>query len=153
VPHCAPGGIAIAPARWNEAFTLFQLSRRVFGSDAHPFIELLGQLTLPGYVHLKASDRASLVGLAFGEVGRHRDAAWIIALGVLPAYRSRGVGATLLAACEGALAFPVLRLCVRVGNHPAIALYERSGYRNMELIPRYYLDGGDAYLMEKQRPA
>jgi ribosomal protein S18 acetylase RimI-like enzyme len=144
-------GITIASTRWNEAYTLFQVSRQIFGVDAHPFLELLGQLTLPGFVHLKAADGSQIIGLAIGEKGRLKDAVWVSALGVLSSYRRRGIGGALLAACEDALDYPCVRLCVRLSNRPAITLYENSGYTRVKVMPRYYLDGEDAYMMEKRR--
>ncbi len=38
---------------------------------------------------------------------------------------------------------------VRVSNTPAIELYKKSGYRIVYTRKNYYLDGEDAYVMEK----
>jgi ribosomal-protein-alanine N-acetyltransferase len=70
-----------------------------------------------------------------------------------PAKQGRGLGRFLLGASEqaasarGAL---VMRLEVRTDNAVAIALYEKSGYRNFAAIDDYYEDGGSALRFEKE---
>lgn len=70
-----------------------------------------------------------------------------------PAQHGRGLGRLLLGASEraakarGAIA---LRLEVRVDNARAIALYEKSGYRNFAKVADYYEDGTSAWRFEKQ---
>jgi ribosomal-protein-alanine N-acetyltransferase len=39
---------------------------------------------------------------------------------------------------------------VRVSNEPAIRLYEKLGFRKVQRIRFYYLDGEDAWLMAKE---
>ncbi|MCC6033023.1 MAG: ribosomal-protein-alanine acetyltransferase, partial [Desulfurococcaceae archaeon] len=38
----------------------------------------------------------------------------------------------------------------RVSNEPAIRLYEKLGFRKVQRIRFYYLDGEDAWLMAKE---
>ena len=73
----------------------------------------------------------------------------IATIGVLPEYRGRGIGGVLLQACEGRLKMPRVRLNVRVSNLSAIHLYQRMGYRQVSIWPRYYQDGEDALILEK----
>ena len=72
-------------------------------------------------------------------------------LAVAPAYRRRGVARALLAALEQALdARQVGSLCleVRAGNAPAIALYEKLGFRQVGRRKNYYrAEHEDALLM------
>ena len=72
-------------------------------------------------------------------------------LAVAPAYRRRGVARALLAALEQALdARQVGSLCleVRAGNAPAIALYEKLGFREVGRRKNYYrAEHEDALLM------
>ena len=72
-------------------------------------------------------------------------------LAVAPAYRRRGVARALLAALEQALdARQVGSLCleVRAGNAPAIALYEKLGFREVGRRKNYYPESKeDAVLM------
>lgn len=67
-------------------------------------------------------------------------------------YRGKGVAKKLMQAMhEEARRLGATRclLEVRVGNAPAIALYEGFGYRRYGVRKRYYSDGEDAALMEK----
>jgi ribosomal protein S18 acetylase RimI-like enzyme len=68
------------------------------------------------------------------------------------AFRGQGIAAALLDdAEEGAFEAgrAVMRLEVARGNAPAIALYRRAGYHEVETLPGYYDDGSDAVRMEK----
>ena len=85
---------------------------------------------------------------------RLRRAGHIISIAVLPEYRRRGIGRTLLTK-----AMENLRehyncsetfLEVRVSNKEAIKLYESMGFVKVEVLKRYYMDGEDAYLMAKK---
>ena len=82
------------------------------------------------------------------------DEGYIGNVAVLPAWRRRGIGDALLdrAECfarERTLAF--LTLEVRAANTPAIALYEKHGFRRVGLRRGYYSDPKeDALLMTKE---
>jgi ribosomal protein S18 acetylase RimI-like enzyme len=71
---------------------------------------------------------------------------------VLPDYRRRGIGTALLQVCEANIRLPSVRLNVRVSNDQAIRLYKQLGYFQVGLWPRYYQDGEDALILEKQIP-
>jgi ribosomal-protein-alanine N-acetyltransferase len=82
---------------------------------------------------------------------RQDNRAELDSMAVHPDARRRGAGSALLqavvawAARHGAR---TLALEVRVGNTPAIRLYEKFGFRRMGLRPRYYADPEeDALLM------
>jgi ribosomal protein S18 acetylase RimI-like enzyme len=68
---------------------------------------------------------------------------------VLPEYRGRGIGATLLEACEAQIPVNKIRLCVRPSNDVAIRLYERFGYTKVGEWTKYYQDDESALVMEK----
>jgi ribosomal-protein-alanine N-acetyltransferase len=82
---------------------------------------------------------------------------WLIAgelqiqnLATLPAMRRRGIAARLLEhviARSSALALTSVWLEVRVGNKPAITLYERFGFSACGNRSAYYPDGEDALIM------
>jgi len=75
----------------------------------------------------------------------------ILSIGTHPDHRRTGIGAKLLAhALDGARAIgaTLATLEVRRGNQPAIALYERAGFRTVHVRARYYQDdGADALVM------
>ncbi len=68
-------------------------------------------------------------------------------------YRKRGMAKALMDALhEKAKALGAKRclLEVRVSNLPAISLYEKYGYEKYGVRKRYYADGEDAFVMQKQ---
>jgi [ribosomal protein S18]-alanine N-acetyltransferase len=77
----------------------------------------------------------------------------ILAIATHPDHRRAGVGAALLAyaLAEGRAArCGLATLEVRRGNTPAIALYERAGFRTVHVRRQYYQDNGeDALVMLK----
>lgn len=146
-----PGSLAaIQPATWRDLNSLRQLERVCFPRDAWPLLELVGVLTLPNVVRLKAEADSQLVGFIAGDVRSAEHLAWIATIGVLPDYRGRGIGRLLLEACEAQIHEPRVRLCVRVSNKTAIQLYLGSAYQRAGLWSNYYQDGEDALVMEKQ---
>ncbi len=119
--------------------------------DAWPFLDLLAALSLPGMVRLKAVIGDQLVGFILGEPKPLRQMAWIATIAVLPEYRGRGIGSSLLVACEAALTQPRIRLSVRASNEIALKMYTTFHYHQVGLWPRYFRDGEDAIVMEKLR--
>lgn len=139
----------IQQASWRDLQALHHLERACFAKDAWPMLDLLGVLTFPGMVHLKADWEGKMVGFIGGETRDHQQTGWIITLGVLEEYRGHGIAKALLEECERKLATRTIRLCVRVGNEPAIWLYKNAGYIQVEIWPQYYRGGEDALVFEK----
>jgi [ribosomal protein S18]-alanine N-acetyltransferase len=74
----------------------------------------------------------------------------ILAIATHPDRRRGGVGAALLhhaLAAGRAAGCPRALLEVRRGNAPAIALYQRAGFRTVHVRAGYYADGEDALVM------
>ena len=67
-----------------------------------------------------------------------------------PARRRARIAARLRALRARATAAIALRLEVRYDNAPAIALYEKLGYREFGRYPGYYADGAEALRFEKR---
>jgi len=144
------GSIKIEDAGWRDLNALRRLEQICFPKDAWPLWDLLGVLTFPNVVRLKAVDGEQMVGFIAGDIRQAEQIAWIATIGVLPEYRGRGIGAALLEACEVRLNMPRVRLNVRVSNHPALHLYRKFSYQEVGIWPRYYQDGEDAYILEKR---
>jgi len=122
-----------------------------FGRDAWGYGELLFMFAALGAVRLKAVGNHQLIGFICGDPRPADGFAWISTIGVHPDYRLRGIASRLLAECEARLEEARLRLTVRAGNAPAIALYEEFGYEEIDRWPRYYADGETGIVMEKAR--
>lgn len=93
-------------------------------------------------------------GRPVGYMGMYHvaDEGHITNIAVLPAWRGRGVASALLRsfvelAQSRELAF--LTLEVRAGNRGAIRLYEKFGFRQVGVRPRYYEYTEDALLMTR----
>ncbi len=139
----------ILPASWRDLNALRRLERACFTSDAWPLLDLIGVLSLPNVVRLKAAIDNEMVGFVAGDRRASKDLAWIATIGVLPAHRRRGIAAALLQTCENQLNVSRIRLSVRAENLSALHLYEGCGYQRVEIWPAYYQGGADAIVLEK----
>ena len=145
-----PGsGITIESATWRDIKDLFQLEKDCFQLDAWPLLDILGVLTIPQIIRLKAVDQEILVGFIAMDLRRSQKTAWIATLAVLPAYRKSGIGSTLLRISEDEVNLPRIRLSVRQSNQPAIQLYQKHGYQQIEVWKKYYKGGDNALVFEK----
>jgi [ribosomal protein S18]-alanine N-acetyltransferase len=74
----------------------------------------------------------------------------ILAIATHPDWRGRGIGARVLAhvidvACAAGCSLATLE--VRRSNRPAIAMYERSGFKTVHVRARYYQDDDEDALV------
>lgn len=141
--------IEYLPATLWDLGAVRELERISFELDAWPLIEMIGVLSLPGIERWKAVDNDRLAGFVAADPKRGEQLAWIATIAVHPDYRGRGIGAELLRIAEARCGMPRMRLMVRVSNHSAQRLYQRSGYVQVDVWPRYYFGGEDALVMEK----
>lgn len=146
-----PGsGVIIEPASWRDLNAVRHLEQVCFPQDAWPLWDLIGVLSFPNVVRLKAMADGRLVGFIGVDIRERENMAWIATVGVLPEFRGRGIGRRLLEASEARLGgVGRIRLSVRVSNETAIRLYERAGYTRAGIWGKYYTDGEDALVMEK----
>jgi ribosomal-protein-alanine N-acetyltransferase len=139
----------ILPASLRDLGALRKLEQACFGKDAWPVLDLIAVLTFPDVVRLKAVLDGQMIGFVAGDPRRRDGWAWIATIGVDPRYQRRGVGRALLLACESRLKVPRVRLTVRLSNTGAIALYEKEGYKTIDIWKGYYSDREDGIVMEK----
>lgn len=144
-------GVAIESASLRDLSALRHLEQVSFPKDLWPLLDLIGVLTYPGVIRLKAVIDKQMVGFIAGDVRRLEGVAWIATVAVLPLFRNRGIGSALLRACEDKIPLNKIRLCVRASNDVAIRLYERYGYTRVGEWTRYYQDGESALVMEKRK--
>ena len=148
------GLVEIARATWHDVAALVKLDRRCFKPiDAFSWYEFLGLCVWPGVVALKAVLDEKLIGFIAGDPRPREGHTIIVPLGVDPDYQGRGIGERLLRECEARAprSVPCLQLMVRQSNTRAIQLYRKLSYVVVDTWPRYYGDGEDAYVMEKER--
>ncbi|MBN1146349.1 MAG: GNAT family N-acetyltransferase [Anaerolineales bacterium] len=140
---------SIQEATWRDLNALRQLEKACFPRDRWPLFDLIGVLSFPNVVRLKAIDNGRMVGFIAVDVRPTQGLAWVATIGVLPDYRGRGIGTALLQAGEARLQVRQIRLNVRASNKTAINLYQSLGYQRAGVWPAYYQDGEDALVMEK----
>ncbi len=99
---------------------------------------------------------AEINGEIAGYIGSQSvlDGADMMNLAVAPAYRKQGIGEKLVQALAEGLqqkGIIALLLEVRVSNTPAISLYEKLGFVQVGLRPRYYHNPReDALILRKE---
>lgn len=139
----------IKTANWRDLGALRTLEQECFPIDAWPLFDLIGVLSFPNVVRLKAVWDDQMIGFVAGDRRSSENLAWIATIAVRPVYQRQGIASALLAACEVRLKVPRVRLSVRVDNLPAIRLYQGCGYQRVGFWPKYYQDKSDAIVFEK----
>lgn len=93
---------------------------------------------------------AGIAGFIITE--RENDLGHIITLDVAGAQRRRGIGTALLAAAETRMFEAGVRrvsLETATDNLPAVAFWQKHGYRTVAVLKNYYMEKLDAYEMYK----
>lgn len=145
-----PGSsVAIQPAAWRDLGEIRQLEKICFPQDAWTLLDMLGVLSLPNMVRLKAVDGERIVGFVAADIRRSKNLAWIATISVHPDYRGQGMGTALLRECEQLLDIERIQLSVRTSNKAAIRMYTRADYQVVGNWPKYYKGSEDATVMEK----
>jgi len=139
----------IQPAGLVDLAALRRLEQACFEKDAWPLLDLIAVLTWPDIIRFKAVEDNEMVGFVAGDPRSSSRVAWIVTIAVDPRYQRRGIGRMLLHACEEQIRLPRIKLSVRSSNQSAISLYEKEGYRFVDLWQNYYNDAEDALIMEK----
>jgi len=140
----------IQAAGVRDLGALRRLENVCFEKDAWSIFDLVAVLTWPEVIRLKAVEDGEMVGFIAGDPRPSQGLGWIATIGVDPRFQGRGFGRALLRACEERMKFPRSRLTVRISNDRAISLYKKEGYRTVDIWKRYYNDGEDGLVMEKQ---
>lgn len=140
---------SIQEASWRDLGPVRQLEKLCFPLDSWPLLDILGVLTLPNVIRLKAIDNTEIIGFVAAETRRSQNIAWVATICVHPERRGQKIGENLMQECEARLDIPKVRLSVRASNSAAINLYARMDYVEIGSWPRYYKGGEDATVMEK----
>lgn len=145
-------GVAVRLAAEADLPALAALEAAAFigpGSPAWSRDLLAGELAQPTALVLAAADGDSrAVGYAaFRHVGPESE---LLRVAVAPEARNRGVGRALVEDGLARLRERGVATCfleVRPTNAPALALYERLGFRTVDRRRRYFPDGADALVL------
>ena len=142
--------VTIERAVWRDTRALTQLDRRSFKPiDAYAWYEFFALCVSRSVIALKALSGGRIVGFIAGDQRRSEGHTIIVTLAVDPDYQRRGLGERLLREVETRSAVPRFQLMVRKSNLPALHLYRKLNYDIVDTWRRYYEDGEDAYVMEK----
>ena len=139
----------IQTASLRDLGPLRRLESVCFEKDAWSVLDLVAVLSWSEVIRLKAVIDTEMIGFVAGDPRPAQNTGWIATIGVDPRYQGQGIGTALLRACEQRMKFPRVRLTVRISNEKAISLYEKEGYRTVDIWKRYYNDGEDGLVMEK----
>lgn len=144
--------IAVLPP--GAAVPLAAMHRACFPDDPWDADAMARILALPGsFGHLAWQGDNPAGFILARDLG---DEVEILSLGVLPAWRRRGIGRALLDAAAGEAArraVASLVLEVATDNEPARRLYAAFGFTSAGRRPRYYrrLDGtADAFILRRE---
>ncbi len=144
--EAAGGAATIRRLAYSDLPRVISIERRSFPTPWSLAMFVL-ELSKPSGICLAATDGDELLGYL---VCSRYDQVWhLMNVAVAPERRRSGVARGLIARLveEGGGRLP-FTLEVRVSNRPAIAMYERLGFRSAGVRPRYYQDNGeDALIM------
>ncbi len=142
----------IARLRWWHVPAVLAIEQQVFAAEpwtARTVWSELGQVDTRHYLVALEGERVS----GYAGLCDYPDEAFVQTLGVAPDAQRQGLGARLLQALLDEAARRRQRtvsLEVRADNDPAIALYERFGFRRMGIRRGYYQPSGtDALVMSR----
>jgi ribosomal-protein-alanine N-acetyltransferase len=141
--------INIETASLKDLNNLRELEKICFPIDNWPLLDLIGVLTIPGIIRIKATFMDNFVGFIAGNKINKESTGWITTIAVLPKFQNRGIAQRLLDECENRMNASKIKLTVRKSNSKAIHLYEKKGYFIQEIWESYYIDGEDAILFQK----
>lgn len=144
--------LRIRAATINDIDALFALETAVFETDRISKRSFRTLIARPTAATLVAEVGGSVGGYAMILFRAGTGMARLYSIAVAPERSGAGLGRKLLQAAEEAAknhARIILRLEVREDNAGAIALYRKTGYRQIGRIEDYYEDGMNALRFEK----
>lgn len=144
--------MTIRLATGDDVAALADLEREVFGGDAWDARALVAELEGPGrrvvvYDAPSGEPAGYAVSMTLGDIV---DLQRIV---VRPEHRRGGLATALLEdllAHTGAADRMLLE--VSEGNGAAVAFYVAHGFRRIDVRPRYYRDGSDALVLQRDLP-
>ena len=114
--------------------------------------ELAAFMSLRGAFTLVVGDPDSKIAGFLVATMRRKGVGHVITIDVLKAVRRLGVGSLLLSAAEERLRklnCHTVSLETAIDNQSALMFYKQHGYFTVKTIPRYYSNGVDALVLQK----
>ena len=145
-PAAEAGGLRFRKLTYGDLPSVIAIERRSFPTPWSLAMFVL-ELSKPSGICLAAEDDEGLIGYLV--CARYDDVWHLMNVAVVPEHRRRGVATELIERLfEEAGAGARFTLEVRISNGPAIAMYQRFGFRSAGRRRRYYHDNGeDALIM------
>ena len=146
------GGLTVHAAVVEDLDAIAKLERDSFPEDQVSRRSISYFLRAPHMPVIAAAIDRELAGYALLSLRKGSRVVRIYSIAVDARYARRGVGSALLQACEKYARLhkkKQLILEVRYDNAPAIALYEKSGFRQFGEHEDYYADGAAALRYKK----
>ena len=147
-----PAAILLRPYQPSDLDMLYRIDQACFPPGiAYGRMEMKFYLRSRGAYCQLAEVSGEIAGFILTD--RPGKFAHIITLDVLEAYRRHKIGSLLLDTAEReATSHGAERMVLETAttNKPAIALWNKHGYRQTVIIKNYYGDGLDAFEMQKQ---
>jgi len=131
---------------------LLRLELKCFGTERFSKRVVEAFLKRDDCFVLIAEDKGRVLGAGMCVYCTHSGEGRIASVAVDPRHRGKGVGRSLLSACERNLLGKGVReltLEVETTNEAAVGLYLGQGYQLKGIVKDYYSKGRDAYIMTK----
>jgi ribosomal-protein-alanine acetyltransferase len=146
--------IAVQRTSVTDLETLYMIEQRCFANEAWSKKRIATFLKASGTVSLAIKIHGEIVGFIIGLVNRYDEMkiGHIVTIDVLPNYRRKGAGITLLTSVEREfkkVGVKVSYLEVREDNLAGVKLYRKAGYVEVRRLENYYSQGGHGIMLEK----
>ncbi|CAL9545547.1 Mycothiol acetyltransferase [Streptomyces sp. enrichment culture] len=142
--------IRTRPVTESDLPLLARLDEELFPQWSYPYFVLRQLFDLHGDRMLVLDDGGVLVGYAVAGLSSDGRCGWVLALGVDPGLRGRGLGRRLLDGCLRGLredGADEVRLTVDPANAAALTLYGERGFAPVEQRDDYFGPGADRLVM------
>jgi ribosomal-protein-alanine N-acetyltransferase len=146
--------ISIRLARLSDMDFILRIEQASFGEEAYDRNLFAEYHRKCGGLFLVAVRGRKVCGYMVTCTGGQsaRDRAELVSIAIDPKARGGGIASALMDSTIRRLRrrrITHFRLIVKVGNQPAVAMYQKYGFTRQRIVRRYYEDGTDGILMAK----
>jgi ribosomal-protein-alanine N-acetyltransferase len=142
--------LSVRRANASDLPAILAIETASFGSDAYDRKLFAEYLLKCGDLFLVAMWGTKVIAYAITCINPR--AAELVSIAVAPRYRTRGAASVLMDSTLRRLRRRKVHkftLMVKVSNAPALAFYEKYGFRKLRRASRYYEDGSDGFLFAR----